>query len=166
MSYKRRVFYSFHYEPDNWRAAKIRNIGAIEGNKPLQDNHWEEIVNAGEEKIRNWIEKELENRSCTIVLIGPETANRYWINHEIARSWNRGLGVTGIYIHGISNKDGETSIKGQNPFDYVNFKNGVPLSSTIKCYEPAGWTSPEKYAWIANNLSNIVEEAINIRNSS
>ena len=31
---KHRVFYSFHYEPDNWRAGTIRNIGVVEGNPP------------------------------------------------------------------------------------------------------------------------------------
>ena len=31
---KRRVFYSFHYDPDNWRAAQVRNIGSIEVPRP------------------------------------------------------------------------------------------------------------------------------------
>ena len=39
----RRVFYSFHYKPDNWRAAQVRNIGAIEGNNPASDNDWEAV---------------------------------------------------------------------------------------------------------------------------
>ena len=34
---KHRAFYSFHYVPDNWRAATVRNIGAIEGNKAAPD---------------------------------------------------------------------------------------------------------------------------------
>ena len=34
----RRVFYSFHYNPDNWRAAMVREIGSIEGNRPATDN--------------------------------------------------------------------------------------------------------------------------------
>jgi len=29
---KRNVFYRFHYKPDNWRAAQVRSIGALEGN--------------------------------------------------------------------------------------------------------------------------------------
>lgn len=33
----RRVFYSFHYVPDNWRVSQVRNIGAIEDNKPAKD---------------------------------------------------------------------------------------------------------------------------------
>ena len=28
----RRVFFSFHYRPDNWRAGQVRNMGLVEGN--------------------------------------------------------------------------------------------------------------------------------------
>jgi len=31
----RAVFYSFHYKPDNWRASKVRQMGALEGNQLL-----------------------------------------------------------------------------------------------------------------------------------
>ena len=34
----RKVFFSFHYKRDNWRAAQVRNIGVIEGNKTVSDN--------------------------------------------------------------------------------------------------------------------------------
>ncbi len=37
----RRAFYSFHYKPDNWRAAQVRNMGVIEGNLVASDNDWE-----------------------------------------------------------------------------------------------------------------------------
>ena len=40
----RRVFYSFHYEPDNARAAQVRNMGVVEGNKPASDHDWETIT--------------------------------------------------------------------------------------------------------------------------
>ena len=35
---KRRVFYSFHYDADAWRAAQARNIGVTEHNSPVSDN--------------------------------------------------------------------------------------------------------------------------------
>ena len=44
---KRRVFYSFHYSPDNWRAAQVRQIGSIEGNSPASDNDWEQGKKVG-----------------------------------------------------------------------------------------------------------------------
>ena len=41
---KRRTFFSFHYKPDNWRAAKVRNMGVVEGNSPVSDNDWETVT--------------------------------------------------------------------------------------------------------------------------
>lgn len=49
---KRRVFYSFHYDPDNWRAAQVRNIGSIEGNSPASDNDWETVTRGGDAAIK------------------------------------------------------------------------------------------------------------------
>jgi hypothetical protein len=34
----KQVFYSFHYDNDNWRASQVRNMGVIEGNRPAPDN--------------------------------------------------------------------------------------------------------------------------------
>ncbi len=34
----RKVFFSFHYKPDNGRASQVRNIGAIEGSQAVSDN--------------------------------------------------------------------------------------------------------------------------------
>lgn len=49
----RRVFYSFHYEPDNSRAAQVRNMGVVEGNKPASDNDWETITKRATRRLRN-----------------------------------------------------------------------------------------------------------------
>ena len=40
---KRKVFYSFHFDNDNWRAGQVRNMGVVEGNQPVSGNKWEEI---------------------------------------------------------------------------------------------------------------------------
>ena len=58
----RKCFYSFHYKPDNWRVAKIRNIGVIEGNKPASDNDWETIVGGGPAKIEKWIAEQMKEQ--------------------------------------------------------------------------------------------------------
>lgn len=42
----RKCFYSFHYEPDNWRASQVREMGALDGNRPATDNDWEEVKKA------------------------------------------------------------------------------------------------------------------------
>ncbi|MGE3779878.1 MAG: TIR domain-containing protein [Pirellulaceae bacterium] len=162
----RRVFYSFHYKPDSWRASMVRQIGAIEGNRPATDNDWETVTKAGDEAIKRWIAGQMDGRTCTVVLVGANTANRKWINHEIVRSWDEGMGVVGIHVHGLRNSAQETASMGGNPFDFIGYGNtGKKLSSIVKCYNPAGSTSQERYDWIVKHLSNAVEEAIKIRNN-
>ena len=164
---KRRVFYSFHYAPDSWRAATVRNIGAVEGNRPATDNGWEEVKRGGDAAIRNWIAGQMKYRSCTLVLVGSQTAGRHWINHEITKSWSDGMGLAGICIHGLRNQDNRISPKGRNPFGRftVEDRDGyqVPLESVVKCWNPQGSNSQARYNWIRDNIANIVEQAIQIR---
>ena len=156
---KRRVFYSFHYKPDNWRASQVRNIGVIEGNRPATDNDWETVRKGGAKAIRRRISDQMRGRSCTVVLVGANTAGRKWINHEIVESWDDGMGVVGIHIHGLVNANGNVSSKGSNPFNNIKYgDSGKKLSSIVKCYNPAGSDSRERYDWIRNHLSNAVEE--------
>ena len=170
---KRRVFYSFYYKPDVVRASQVRQIGAIEGNKSATDNEWEKITTSGktqaerDKAIKKWIADQMENRTCTVVLVGQNTANRKWINYEIVKSWNDGMGVVGINIHGLKNFEGEVSTKGANPFDSINYGDtGKKLSSIVKCYNPTGSNSKDRYAWIEEHLANAIEEAIKIRNEN
>ena len=76
------------------------------------------------------------------------------------------MGVVGICIHGLKNSDGYVSKKGRNPFDFISYgSEGDKLSSIVKCYQPAGRNSRERYAWIFKHLANAVQEAVRIRNS-
>ena len=85
----------------------------IEGNKPASDNDWETVKKGGDAAIKKWIADQMKGRSCTVVLVGTNTAGRKWINHEIIKSWNDGMGVVGIYIHGLQNSDKKSVYKGQ-----------------------------------------------------
>lgn len=165
----RRCFFSFHYEPDNWRASTVRNIGAIEGNQPARDNDWEQIAHGPnhDQRISQWIAEQMRGRTCTVVLVGQNTAGRKWINYEIIRSWNEKMGVVGIRIHGLQNRLQQISSAGANPFDAITHGPSQRLLSTlVKCYNPAGSNSQERYAWIREHLSNAVEEAVKIRNAN
>lgn len=163
---KRQVFYSFHYKNDVRRVAQIRNIGAIEDNKPVSENAWEEVRKNGDAAIKKWIDDNMKNRSCVIVLVGEETANRKWVQYEINKAWNDGKALLGIYIHNIKDpllckqgKSGESN-KGDNPFDQFEFKDGTRLSEVVKCYNPF---FRDAYNSIKNNLEDWIEEAIEIR---
>lgn len=161
----RRVFFSFHYKPDNWRAAQVRNIGVVEGNAPVSDNDWEQVKRGGDKAIQNWIDGQLKGRSCTIVLIGEKTAKRKWINYEIKTSWDSGKGVLGIYIHNLKDSEELQASKGRNPFDAFTVGD-KELSSIVKAYNPPYSSSKYVYDYIGANIDDWVEEAISIQNNS
>lgn len=162
----RRLFYSFHYNPDNQRASQIRNMGVVDGNKPATDNDWETITKKGDQAIKDWINDQLDGKSCASVLIGADTAGRKWIKYEIKKAWNDKKGLFGIYVHNLKNLDGTQSTKGANPFDDFTLCDGKKtLSSVVKTYNPPYTDSKEAYAYIKKNLADWIEDAISIRDN-
>ena len=114
----------------------------VDGNHPVSDNDWESITQGGESAIRDWIEDQFYGRSCTIVLVGTNTAKRKWIDYEIIESWNRGMGVVGIHIHRLKNLNGSIFRKGPNPFAHIGCgTSATKLSSIVRCYNPQGTNS-------------------------
>jgi hypothetical protein len=114
----RRVFFSFHYQRDVWRANVVRNSGVVIGSAAagFQDaSLWEEAQKKGDAAVKKLIDDALIGTSVTVVLIGAKTAGRKYINYEISQSIARGNGMLGIHIHNIENKDGETDTKGEVP---------------------------------------------------
>jgi len=148
----RKVFYSFHFDNDNWRAGQVRNIGAVEGDKPVSGNKWEDVKSKSDSTIMSWIDEHLKDKSCLIVLIGEKTSERKWVNYEIKRAWEMGKAVCGIYIHNLNNSLGEQSAKGKNP-----------LASHIPVFDSSYVSSTYTYDDIKNNIERLVEKAIEIR---
>ncbi len=164
---KRQIFYSFHYDKDVFRVQQIRNIGALEENKPVSHNDWETVKRGGDKAIKKWIDDNMNYRSCVVVLVGRETADRPWVDYEIRKAWTDGKGILGIYIDDlIDPRFSEDpplygrSFRGANPFDNIASKDGTKLSNFVKCYAPP---STDTYKYIANNLENWVEEALEAR---
>ncbi len=157
---KRQIFYSFHFENDVMRVQQIRNIGSIEGNNPVSTNDWE-TIRRSDSGIERWIDENMKYKSCVVVLVGSETANRKWVKYEIEKAWKDGKGVVGIHIHNLRCPRNGTCIKGINPFDQFNFGD-KKFSSIVKCYDP---TAYDAYNWISQNLKAAIEEAIEIRNN-
>jgi hypothetical protein len=159
----RQVFYSFHYKPDCSRAALIRSIGVIEGNRPASDNDWETVTKSGDDGIKKWIDSQLNGRSCTIVLIGENTAGRKWIKYEIEKSWKEKKGLLGIHIHQLKDFDSKQASKGRNPFEDFSLSQ-EKLSNIVKTYDSPYPDSKMTYGYISDNISKWIEEAIEIRN--
>ena len=144
----RRVFFSFHYSRDAWRAGQVRNSGVISGSDAagfFDSVDWETLQRQGDSAIQRWIDGQMNGTSVTVVLIGAETAQRPWVQYEINKSWERGNGIIGVYIHNIKDQHRTTDVPGEDPF--------VKL----------GYTGIQTFDWINNDgrseLGNWVEEA-------
>ncbi len=160
---KRRTFYSFHFKNDAWRAGQVRNIGATEHDEPVSDNDWEAIKKGGDSAIEKWIDDQMKSRSCVIVLVGSQTANRKWINYEIRKAWTDKKGLLAIRIHRLLDQDGKSSTRGDNPFSYIKLKNGKTIADYpqhAKLYNPPGANSKDVYGRISDHIAEWVENAI------
>ncbi len=154
---KRSIFYSFHYDNDVFRVQQIRNIGALEENKPVSANEWETIKRGGSRAIEKWIDDTMKYRSCVVVLIGSETANRPWVKYEIQKAWKDGKGLFGIYIHNLNCMRTGKCYKGSNPFEQFTFTDARGNIKQIKCYNP---TPSDAYNSIKYNLEDWIEQAL------
>jgi hypothetical protein len=114
----RRVFFSFHYKNDVWRASTIRNSGQFDAVAAAGWNDaslWEETQRKGDAAIRRLIDNGLRGTSVTVVLIGARTASRRWVDYEIRQSIDRGNGLLGIRIHSLKDQHGRKSGTGAVP---------------------------------------------------
>jgi hypothetical protein len=135
----RRTFFSFHYEPDVWRAWNVRNIWVVKPGNQESVGFWDNSVfeaskSESADSLKNFLRKGLENTSVTCVLTGQNTWQRRWVRYEIARSILKGNGILTVHIHGVKNKVGVLGSKGANPLDAVGLyktSNGIFLAEWV-----------------------------------
>ena len=158
----RKCFLSFYYKPDNWRVQQIRNIGAIDEQPLLSANEWVKIKNKGDAAVEKWIEENLQGKECLIVLVGTNTSGRRWVQHEIKRACEKGIGVLGIYIHNLKDKEGNQTTKGTNPFTGITVA-GKSITTYAKMYDPPYAMSTNVYNHICETIGDWVEDAVQLR---
>ena len=160
----RKVFYSFHFDNDAWRAGQVRNISVVDGSEPVKGNRWEDVKAKSDKDIEEWINDNLKDKSCLVVLIGEETSKRKWVQYEIKRAWRLGKAVCGIYIHKLKDTNGKQSLKGENPFSQFTLgKDKKNFADIVPVFESSYSDSKDVYDDISENLENLVEKAISIR---
>lgn len=141
----RRVFFSFHYERDVWRASVVRNSWVTKPDREsagfFDAGMWEEAKKKGDAAIKKLIDDALVGTTVTAVLIGAETATRQYVKYEVDQSVKRGNGLLGIRIHNIKDNAGKADLWGPNP-----------LPAGYAVYD---WVSDNGYA----NLGTWVEAA-------
>ena len=107
----RRVFFSFKYK-DVSRAMIVRNSWVTQGKVAagfVDKAEFESIKQQGDRAIQNWIDRQLEGTSVTVVLVGEKTCASRWVKYEIAKSIERGNGLLGVDISKIKDLQGNTS---------------------------------------------------------
>ena len=155
----RRVFFSFHYERDVWRANQVRNSWVTKPNTEaagfVDAAAFEEVKKKGDAAVKKWIDDQLSGTSVTVVLIGAETNNREYVKYELEQSWKKGNGIVGIYIHQLKDKDGKTDSKGSNTFGPIFTSSTDDLTYFYQRFETHDWVDDDGY----NKLGDWVEAA-------
>jgi hypothetical protein len=89
---------------------------------------FEAVQKEGDEAVKRWINGQLEGTSVTVVLIGAETSSRKWVRYEIQRSYDKGNGIVGIYIHNLKDQNGQTDTKGDLDFGKIDGKDFTDIA--------------------------------------
>jgi len=109
--------------------------------------------------------------SVTCVLIGAATSQSRWVNFEIAESIKNGMGLLGVYIHGLhapqnQQQDAVLNMLFQppNPLDNhsmppKDFFEELFPNKASDCFETHTWEPSESlFSW-TNDLGAWVDEA-------
>ena len=159
----RRVFFSFHYERDNQRAGVVRNSWVTKPNREeagfVDAADWEKIKGQGEAAIRRWIERQLDGTSVTVVLIGAETASREWVRYEVKRSYEKGNGMLGVYLHNIKDWSGKTDTPGSNTFGELGKDSSGQSIYFFQKYPTYDWVNDGGYEHLGDWVEKAAKEA-------
>src|SRR5271166_556158 len=97
----KKVYWSFYYRDDSSRIQQVIHMGAVEGQRILTGQKWEEVEKGGDAAVKKWISDEMAGKACLVVLVGTNTSKRRWVKYEVEKAWKDKRGVLGIRIHGL-----------------------------------------------------------------
>ncbi len=146
---ERNVFIS-HFNEDEENIGKLKTLleksgytiknSSIDSTKPNEASNPDYIKQLIRERIR-WA-------GCLVVLIGPKTKTRPWVDYEIEQAHKQGKRIVGVFINGASNSDVPTNFE-----RYANALVGWNTDRIISAIEgelinwenPDGTTRPSKW---------------------
>ena len=155
-----RVFFSFEYNKDYWRAIQIRNLCKVSDVFVFPDSAWKEVRAKTNTAIKEWIDEQIAVCDCVVVLIGSTTATRKWVLYEIEKAYELNKGLVGIYVNKITDRVGYQTGKGKNPFENVFTRTGEKLYDHVVCYDSPRLGSQSVCVDIAAKLEELVENAV------
>lgn len=153
-----RVYLSYHVPEDYWRAKQVRKAWTTEADHEaagyVDPERWRELKRAGTDRIRSWVDEEIGGCDVTAVLIGEKTDGYELVNYEIKKSVAKGMGLVGVRVHNIEDKDGNTDPRGTDPLERYKI-DGTALEDIFNTYDWQFENGPLHF-------DNWVEEAVEI----
>lgn len=151
----RKVFFSFHYVRDCWSVSQIRNswlLNPYHDAQPFHDKaHWEQIKRSGPTAIKNWIDSQMRGTSVTVVLIGPHTLSRPWVQYEVDQSTKLRKGLLGVTMENMVQAN-------RLPDCWNQYSNYGPFNNTLLSAPVYSWTAHDGRrnlaAWIESAARN------------
>jgi hypothetical protein len=132
----RTVFFSFHYQHDVMRVQQVKQHYITKGTYTevgfFDGSLEEKAKKEGDIAVKYLIDKGLNGSSVLCVLIGKETYMRRWVDYEIQKSVELGMGILGIRIHQLKDPKEGADQAGENPFAYLGYEaSNVKLQPVI-----------------------------------
>jgi MTH538 TIR-like domain (DUF1863) len=146
----RSVFFSFHYDRDIMRVQQVKQHHVTKGTYSetgFFDGSLEEKARKeGDEAVKKLIDKGLAGSSVLCVLIGKETYTRRWVDYEILKAVEYGMGAFGIRIHQLTNPKQGADTAGSSPFQFLGYgkrdETLIPMIQYQSGWKDAPYLSP------------------------
>ena len=146
----RSVFFSFHYDRDIMRVQQVKQHYITKGTYTetgfFDGSLEEKAKKEGDEAVKKLIDKGLVGSSVLCVLIGKETYTRRWVDYEILKAVEYGMGIFGIRIHQLKDPKQGSDTAGSSPFQFLGYgeRNDkmVPMIQYQSGWKDAPYLSP------------------------
>jgi hypothetical protein len=115
-----KVFFTFHYEQELWRARIIRQAWIDQGGQAL--GFWDEAAwqrARSSERHLALIDQAVHDAEVTAVLITRGTSDQGYIQYAVCKSHQTGKGLLAIYMHNIPDAQGTKALIGDTHFGEI-----------------------------------------------
>jgi len=146
----RSVFFSFHYDRDIMRVQQVKQHYITKGTYTetgfFDGSLEEKAKKEGDEAVKKLINNGLVGSSVLCVLIGMETYTRRWVDYEILKAVEYGMGVFGIRIHQLKDPKQGVDTAGSSPFQFLGYgtrdEKLIPMIQYQSGWKDAPYLSP------------------------
>jgi len=144
----RKVFFSFHYQPDIHRVNVVRQSNLTHDldatDSYIDRSLWESAKSNSEASLKQLIQNQMHGSSVVCVLAGTETWKRRWVRYEIARAVIENKGLLTVYIDGVKCMSTQmTCNRGANPLAQM----AICRRSDDSKYYLCDWSNEGKWRW-------------------